>query len=105
MSKNEKQNDIILQYAGWIIRKGAYGYIFHHINDKKMNHARYPSTLVQALELLHEQILVDKRLKNGYDGSIQAFKDALIETRKEFKALLSPKILDTLKEERGGSDK
>jgi len=102
MKEEKKKNDVILQYGGWIIRRYAHGYIFHHVNDKKMNHARYPSTLVDALKLLHEEILLNKRLRNGYDGSIQAFKNAIIETHKEFEALLSPKILDMLKEEQGG---
>ena len=102
MNRKKDQNDIILQYAGWIIKKDAYGYIFHHVNDRKMNHARYPSTLAGALELLHEEILLNKRLSNGYDGSIKAFRNAIIQTQEEFKALLSPGIMERIKEEQGG---
>jgi len=105
MKKTERKNDIILQYGGWIIRCDAHCYILHHVNDKKMNHAVYPSTLASALSMLHEQILLNKRLKNGYDGSIQAFRQALIETHREFEALLSPRIARLIKEERGGERK
>jgi len=101
MNRKKDQNDVILQYGGWIIKKDSYGYIFHHVNDEKMNHARYPSTLAGALELLHEEILLNKRLSNGYDGSIKAFRNAIIETHKEFEQLLSPKILDMVKEDIG----
>jgi len=96
-----KKEDIVLQHGGWLIRRDSHGYIFHHQNDKKMNHALYPGSLAQALELLHEQILLDNRFKNGGDATIESFRRALVETQKEFALLLSPGIVDMVKEEQG----
>lgn len=101
MKKTERKNDIILRYGGWIIRRDAHCYILHHVNDKKMNHAVYPSTLTSALSMLHEKILIEKTKCKNYDGSIQAFRQALIETHREFEALLSPHIECLIKEEQG----
>ncbi|MDD3492162.1 MAG: hypothetical protein PHZ19_01535 [Candidatus Thermoplasmatota archaeon] len=90
---------VVIEHGGWIIRRYAHGYIFHHKNDKKMNHAKYPGSLAQALALLHEQILLDNRFKNGSDASIESFRRALVETQKEFRALLSPDLGDVVNEE------
>jgi len=96
---------VVVEYGGWVIRRYSHGYIFHHQNDKKMNHALYPGSLAQALALLHEHILLDNRFKNGGDASIESFRRALIQTQKEFRVLLSPRLLDMVKEEQGGREK
>lgn len=81
-----------MKYKGWIIRKDPHNYILHHVNDKKMNHAVYPSDLCRALELLHEKLLLSKMANGKYDGSLAALRKAIEETHKEFEELLSPKI-------------
>jgi len=86
----KKELPIVLKYKGWIIRKDAYGYILHHVNDKKMRNAVYPSSLSSALQLLHEKILLSK-MNGNYDGSIAALKKAIDETNAEFEELLKPK--------------
>lgn len=103
--KTERKNGIILQYGGWIIRCDAHCYILHHVNDKKMNHAVFLSSLSNALQLLHEKILIERTKCKNYDGSIDAFRRALIETHREFEALLSPRIVRLIKEEQGGERK
>jgi len=100
--KMKKDYPVVLKYKGWIIRKDTVGYILHHVNDKKMNHAVYPGSLTYALQLLHEKLLLSKMANNGYDGSLAALKKAIEDTHKEFEELLTPKLLKVIKEEQGG---
>ena len=87
---------IVLRYKGWIIKRDSHNYILHHVNDKKMNHAFYPSSLCWALELLHERLLLSK-MKNGYDGSLAALKQAIQDTHREFAELLTPHLPQALR--------
>ena len=87
----------ILKYKGWIIKRDSHNYILHHVNDKKMNHVVYPSSLCQALELLHERLLLSKMKNNGYDGSLAALKQAIQDTQREFAELLTPHLPQALR--------
>ena len=92
----KKELSIVLKYKGWIIRKDTYGYILHHVNDKKMRNAVYPNSLSSALQLLHEKILLSK-MNGNYDGSIAALKKAIDETNAEFEELLKPKAISQMR--------
>ena len=96
MKKKKKENDIILKHGAWIIKTIPHNIVLHHVNDKKMKNARYFSGIIKALNELHEQILLDKRLKNGYDASMESFKNAIIETNNEFEELLSSKTVERI---------
>ena len=95
MRKKEK---VVLKYKGWIIRKDEHNYILQHETDKKMHFATYYSTLSHALEALYEKILLDKMEREDYDASLLALKKAIEETNEEFKAILTPKLLEKVKE-------
>ena len=88
----KKELPIVLKYKGWIIRRDAYGYILHHVNDKKMRNAVYPSSLSSALQMLHERILLSK-MNGNYDGSLAALRKAIDETNEEFEELLKPNLM------------
>ncbi|MCD6512369.1 MAG: hypothetical protein J7K61_02040 [Thermoplasmata archaeon] len=88
----KKELPIVLKYKGWIIKKDAYGYILHHVNDKKMRNAVYPGSLSSALKLLYEKILLGK-MNGNYDGSLTALRKAIDETNAEFEELLKPKAI------------
>lgn len=95
--KIKGEDIIVLKYKGWLIRKDAYNYILHHVNDKKMNHAVYLSSLSQALKALHERLLLSKMANNGYDSSMMALKKAIDETHEEFTELLTPSLIQQLR--------
>ena len=86
-----------MKYKGWIIRKDTYNYILHHEKDTKMNHAVYPSSLPQALQLLHERILLSKMKSKNYDGSLAALKKAIQDTHAEFAELLDCQEIQQLR--------
>ncbi len=92
----KKELPVILKYKGWVIRKDAYGYILHHVNDSKMRNAVYPGSLSTALQLLHEKILLSK-MNGNYDGSLAALRKAIDETNKEFEELLKPKVITQMR--------
>ena len=93
MNKNGDK-DIILKCGSWIIKTIPHNIVLHHVNDKKMRNARYFGSIIEALKELHEQIILDKRLKNGYDASMASFKNAIVETNHEFEKLLSQKTVE-----------
>lgn len=95
MNKNNDRN-IILKCGAWTIKTIPHNIVLHHVNDKKMKNARYFGSVVEALKELHEQVLLDKRLKNGYDASMESFKNAIVETHKEFEELLSSKTVERI---------
>jgi len=89
--KMDNSYGIVLKHGGWVIRKIPQCYVLHHVNDSKMKRAVYPGSLVQALSLLHEKLLLDRRFKDRDKGDIESFRNAIIETNQEFEKLLSPK--------------
>ena len=89
----QKDSTLLLEYRSWIIEVDnsfpSYNYTVKKKNDTKFRHVAYCGTLESALnQIFHIMLLDYVNKKNNYGGKIQELRNAILETKKQFKALL-----------------
>ena len=108
LTKGRKKKTIILDYKSWLIilepNFPAHNYILTKKNNSHSFKPAYCGTLESALNMLFEQLMIANIEKNdGYGKKFADLRDVLIETKKEFKEMISLDVKKLICEEGGVS--
>lgn len=104
LTKGRKKKIIILDYKSWLIMLEpnfpSHNYILTRKNASHSFKPAYCGTLESALNMLFEQLMIANIEKNGgYGKKFTDLRDVLIETKKEFRELISLDVRKLICEE------
>jgi len=89
----KKHSTILLDYRCWIIEVDDcfpnFNYIVRKKNDTHFHHVAYCGSLESALKTIYDIMFLDVvNRQNNYGGKFEELRNAILETKKQFAALL-----------------